>query len=365
MSGLDDFIGQTALKNLIRAKVRVAQASGTTLPHLLLCGEREQGKLTFAAAVAEEMTTSISSASAEALARLLGLTGLLSNVRQGQVVGVSDVESLQSSVLDGLVEAVSAFRVHICVGVGPNAKTHILPVPKFTFVGTSSKPWLVDERIRRWCIPCKFAPYSQEEAAQIVLRIAHKKGIQIDATAASEIATRCQLRPGEAEVFLQKLANHFSFKGSDRIDHALLVVLSEFLGSGSLYPDILTLTDQVRQMGGVEFEHWVADLFKKCGFHVETTPHSGDHGVDLFIASRGHVIAVQCKRWDGTVGEPVVRDLYGAMMASHAKSGCLVTTGSFTAQAHAFARGKPLYLVGLDLLMEAAKSPDALTRALQ
>ena len=118
-------------------------------------------------------------------------------------------------------------------------------------------------------------------------------------------------------------------------------------------------------MGGVEFEHWVADLFRKCGFQVETTPQSGDHGVDLFIATGGHVIAVQCKRWEGTVGEPVVRDLYGAMMATNAKTGCLVTTGSFTAQARVFAKGKPLYLVGLDILMEAAKSPEALARVLR
>src|ERR1035441_8321740 len=82
-----------------------------------------------------------------------------------------------------------------------------------------------------------------------------------------------------------------------------------------------------RQIGGAEFEHWVADLFRKGGFQVETTPQSGDHGVDLFIATGGHVIAVQCKRWEGTVGEPVERDLYGAMMATNAKPGCQITTG--------------------------------------
>ena len=238
-------------------------------------------------------------------------------------------------------------------------------MPKFGFVGTSSKPWLVAERVRRWCVPCEFASYSQEEASQIVSAIANKKGLQIDSDAASEVATRCKLRPGEAEVFLQKVANHFSFKGADRIDRPLLGVLNEFFGSGSLYPDVLVLADKIRQMGGVEFEHWVADLFRKGGFKVEMTPQSGDHGVDLFIATGGHVIAVQCKRWDGTVGEPVVRDLYGAMMATNAKSGCLVTTGSFTAQARVFAKGKPLYLVGLDLLMEAAKSPEALARVLR
>jgi hypothetical protein len=365
MSGLDNFIGQTAIKDLMRPKIRVAKATGTTLPHLLLCGEKEQGKLTLAAAIAEEMSMPFSSVSAESLAKMLDLSGLLSNVHSGQIVAISDVEILQPSIADALVEAISTFRVHIQVGVGPGARLHVLPMPKFGFVGTSSKPWLVAERIRRWCVPCEFASYSQEEASQIVSAIANKKGLQIDLDAASEVATRCKLRPGEAEVFLQKVANHFSFKGADRIDRPLLGVLNEFFGSGSLYPDVLVLADKIRQMGGVEFEHWVADLFRKCGFQVETTPQSGDHGVDLFIATGGHVIAVQCKRWEGTVGEPVVRDLYGAMMATNAKTGCLVTTGSFTAQARVFAKGKPLYLVGLDILMEAAKSPEALARVLR
>jgi Holliday junction resolvasome RuvABC ATP-dependent DNA helicase subunit len=365
MSGLDDFIGQTAIKDLIRAKVRVVQATATTLPHLLLCGEKQQGKITLAAAVAAELTTSFTSVSAESLAKVLDLTSLLSNVRYGQIVAVSDIESLQPSVLDHLVEAVSTFRVHIVVGVGPGARAHILPTPKFGFVFTTSKPWLVAERLRRWCIPCEFASYSQEEAAQIVLGIAQKKGLQIDADAASHIATRCQHKPGEAEVFLQKVANHFSFSGSDLIDRSQLAFLDEFLGSGGLYPNALSMTDRIRQMPGVEFEHWAAQLFRNAGFLVETTPASGDHGIDLLIRAGGHVTAVQCKRWEGTVGEPVVRDLYGAMMAANAQSGCLITTASFTAQALAFAKDKPLYLVGLDLLLEAAKSPEALTRALR
>jgi HJR/Mrr/RecB family endonuclease len=196
------------------------------------------------------------------------------------------------------------------------------------------------------------------------MEIARKKKLQIDMEAASEIAARCKFKPGEAEVFLQKVINHFSFGGAERIDRSLVVSLVDFLGC-SLSPNILALTDQIRQMSGVEFERWVAELFRKSGFRVEMTAASGDHGVDLFVDDGTSVIAVQCKRWDGTVGEPIVRDLYGAMMSASAKSGCLVTTGSFTAQAQAFATGKPLFLVGWDQLMEAAKSPETLTRLLQ
>jgi HJR/Mrr/RecB family endonuclease len=365
MSGLADFVGQTAIKELIRPKIQIAQTTGTTLPHLLLCGGREQGKVTLATAIADEMGTPFSSASAESLPRILDLTAVLSTVQRGQVVAISDVELLEAKVLDCLAAAISTYQVGIRVGAGQGFRTHSLPMPSFAFVGTSSKRWLVDERIRRWCIACEFAPYSQEEVARIVQVIAGKKGLHIDEDAAHEIAAASKLNRGAAEVFLQKVANHFAFKSSLRIDRSVLVGLHEFLGSGSFYPNVVTLTDQIRQMEGVEFEHWVADLFKRSGFQVETTPRSGDHGVDLFAASGNHVIAVQCKRWDGTVGEPVLRDLYGAMMSANAKAGCLVTTGSFTVQAQAFAKDKPLSLMGWDLLMEAAKSPATLMRLLR
>jgi Holliday junction resolvasome RuvABC ATP-dependent DNA helicase subunit len=55
MHKLDDFIGQSALKDMIRPKIELARASGKALPQILLCGEKELGKMTFAAAVAEEL----------------------------------------------------------------------------------------------------------------------------------------------------------------------------------------------------------------------------------------------------------------------------------------------------------------------
>ncbi len=75
MHKLDDFIGQSALKELIRPKLEPARSSGIALPHLLLCGEKESGKSTFAVAVAEELGVSFTSISARDLKKTLDLTG--------------------------------------------------------------------------------------------------------------------------------------------------------------------------------------------------------------------------------------------------------------------------------------------------
>jgi hypothetical protein len=360
MPGLNDIVGQTALKDLIRPKIQLARAGGLTLPHLLLCGEKECGKTTFGSAIAEELGVPLLSASGQTLVRFLDLSGLLINLGLHGVLVIGDIETIRSPVSELLIQAISSFQITMEIGSGPGARKHTIAIPQFTLIGTTSKPWLVDEKLRRWCIACQFGPYTPEEAAQIVLRIAEARGVFLDTDAACDVAVQCKLKPGEAEVFLQRVATHFTFAAIGRIDREKLGAIKQYLGAGSLSPNLLAVADQIRSMDGLEFEHWVADVFRRAGFQVEITQASGDHGVDLWASIGNRLVAVQCKRWDGMVGEPVLRDLYGAVTAAKAQSGCLVTTGTFTAQAHQFCKDKPLCLVGFESLMEAAKSPDTL-----
>lgn len=139
-----------------------------------------------------------STLASETIENRLDLTGALSNICSRQILAISDVDALRPEPLDLLVEAISKFRCEIIVGAGSGARRHVLPMPKFSFVATTSKPWLVDEQISRWCIPCEFAPYSLDEAAQIVMVIAREKDVPIDFVAAAVIAVRCRYKPGEA-----------------------------------------------------------------------------------------------------------------------------------------------------------------------
>ncbi len=364
MPGLNDIVGQTALKDLIRPKIQLAKSGGLTIPHLLLCGDKECGKTTFAIAIATELGVGFISTSGDRLVQMPDLTGILATVSPREILTINDIDAIRPSVVDQLVLALSGFEIKITIGTGPGARTHRIALPQFTLIATTTKPWLVDEKLRRWCITCQFASYTQEEAAQIVMRIAQAKGVFLDMDAASDIAVQCKLKPGEADVFLQRVATHFTFAAIGRIDRQKLGAINRFLGAGDLSPGLVAVADQIRSMDGLEFEHWVAELFRRAGFQVEITQASGDHGVDLWASIRTRMVAVQCKRWDGMIGEPVLRDLYGAMTAAKAQYGCLVTTGTFTAQAHQFSRDKPLCLVGFDALMEATKSPDSLLHLL-
>lgn len=109
----------------------------------------------------------------------------------------------------------------------------------------------------------------------------------------------------------------------------------------------IRLPEYLKGMDPREFETLVGDLFKRIGYDVELTAHSGDHGVDGWLRKGGALKVLQCKRVKGSVGEPVLRDLLGTMHANKAVGGVLVTTGTVSAPARRWAVGRPIRIIEL------------------
>lgn len=86
------------------------------------------------------------------------------------------------------------------------------------------------------------------------------------------------------------------------------------------------------------FERVCQRLLREAGFEkVTVTGRSGDGGIDghgvlqinPFVSFQ---VLFQCKRYNGSVSSPQIRDFRGAMMG-RAEKGIILTTGSFTADA--------------------------------
>lgn len=110
-----------------------------------------------------------------------------------------------------------------------------------------------------------------------------------------------------------------------------------------------------------EFEQLVAAGFRLRGYTVHDMGGQGpDGGVDLVLSKDAERYLVQCKQWRATkVGVAVVRELYGVMAAEGAAGGFVVTSGSFTEEAMAFASGRNIQLLAgseLKQLLASAKS---------
>jgi restriction system protein len=104
-----------------------------------------------------------------------------------------------------------------------------------------------------------------------------------------------------------------------------------------------------------QFEEFVGFLFHRMGYEARVVGHTGDEGIDIELRRAGDPssprIVAQCKRYRGSVGQPIVREFYGSF-AERATEGYLVTTGTFTDPAREWAQSRPLHLVDGRALMQ-------------
>jgi restriction system protein len=103
----------------------------------------------------------------------------------------------------------------------------------------------------------------------------------------------------------------------------------------------------VAEMSWREFELLVGEVYRLQGFGVAEIGGAGpDGGVDLVLRRGNEKFFVQCKHWRATsVGVAVIRELFGVMSARGATGGAVVTGGTFTPEAKAFAAECKVQLV--------------------
>ena len=108
-----------------------------------------------------------------------------------------------------------------------------------------------------------------------------------------------------------------------------------------------TSADALQGISWREFEMLVGEAFRLQGYAVTEQGGAGaDGGVDLVLRRGSETHLVQCKQWKAyKVGVDVVRQLYGVMAANGAAGGFVITSGTFTADAEAFAAGRNVKLV--------------------
>lgn len=107
------------------------------------------------------------------------------------------------------------------------------------------------------------------------------------------------------------------------------------------------LLDQIKSSAPEFFERLVVDLLLLMGYGGsredagKTVGKSGDGGIDGIINEDPlglDTVCIQAKRWEGTVGRPVVQAFAGSLEGYRAKKGVLITTSSFSADAITFAQ---------------------------
>lgn len=89
---------------------------------------------------------------------------------------------------------------------------------------------------------------------------------------------------------------------------------------------------------GHDFEHWVAAKLEQAGWKASVTQASGDDGVDVIAGRDGLSVAVQCKRFKGSVGNKAVQEVYSGMKHMQLDRAVVISTGQYTKAAKNLAR---------------------------
>lgn len=115
--------------------------------------------------------------------------------------------------------------------------------------------------------------------------------------------------------------------------------------------------EKVKKMPPPFFERLVVDLLLRMGYGGSredagrTLGKSGDGGVDGVINEDRlglDVVYIQAKRWEGTVGRPVVQAFAGSLEGVRARKGVLITTSNFSADANSYVKAIEKRIVLID-----------------
>src|SRR4051812_36073496 len=202
----DDYVGQRALVENLRVFAQAARQRGEPLDHVLLCGPPGLGKTTLAHIIATEMGAALHATSGPAIEKKGDLAGLLTHLGAGDVLFIDEIHRLTPAVEENLYPAMEDFRFDVMIGEGAHARSISLDLKPFTLVGATTRTGLLASPLRdRFGFTARLDFYAKEDLVRIVERSARLLGVELDASAAVEIAARCRGTPRVANRLLRRL----------------------------------------------------------------------------------------------------------------------------------------------------------------
>lgn len=215
----DDFAGQSKIVSNLKIFVEAARMRHESLDHVLLFGPPGLGKTTLSNIIANELGVGFKITSGPVLDKPGDLAGLLTSLEPNDVLFIDEIHRLSPVVEEYLYSAMEDYRIDIMIDKGPSARTIQIDLNHFTLIGATTRSGLLTSPLRaRFGINCHLEYYDADVLAGIVTRSAKLLGIDIDSSAAGEIARRSRGTPRVANALLRRVRDFAQVKGDGKID---------------------------------------------------------------------------------------------------------------------------------------------------
>lgn len=219
---LNEYIGQTQVKDNLSIFIKAAAARHEALDHVLLFGPPGLGKTTLANIIANELNVNIRVTSGPAIERQGDLAAILTNLGDNDVLFIDEIHRLSKTVEEILYSAMEDFALDIIIGKGPAARSVRLDLPHFTLIGATTRLGAIAAPLRdRFGVQCCLEFYKPEELQFIITRAAEILNVKIDKEGAFEIARRSRGTPRIANRLLKRVRDFAQVLGVEIIDRQL------------------------------------------------------------------------------------------------------------------------------------------------
>jgi Holliday junction DNA helicase RuvB len=219
---LDEFVGQTKVKENLTVFIEAAKRRAEPLDHVLLYGPPGLGKTTLAHIIAHELGVAIRTTSGPVFQNAAELLGILTQIEKRDVVFIDEIHRLSRVVEEHLYPAMEEFRCELIVDKGPHARHYSITIEPFTLVGATTRAGMITPPMRsRFGVVARLGFYLPEDLIRIVKRSAELLDIEIDDEGTLEIAKRSRGTPRIANRLLRRVRDFAQIKGKGTIDRGI------------------------------------------------------------------------------------------------------------------------------------------------